>query len=72
MTQFLYFNRSFEWSETKVKEHMIIIFYDYTMLLSLLRWQFNSKHRAKKKKAKDTETRKTKTQKDENLVLPKE
>ena len=34
---------------------------------------FNSKHRAKlKMKAGDTEIRKTKTQKNENLVLPKE
>ena len=49
---------------------MLIIFPDYTMSFKKT---FNSKHRAKlKMKAKDTETRKTKTQKDGNLVLPKE
>ena len=32
----------------------------------------NSKHRTEKRKTKDKKARKTKTQKDENLVLPKE
>ena len=51
----------------------ITIFTDYTVLLNLLRrrsiqnieqnWKLNTK---------DTESRKIKTQKDENLVLPKD
>ena len=48
----------------------VTIFPDYT---KSFKKTFNSKYRAKLKlKAKDTETRKTKTEKDENLVLPKE
>ena len=34
--------------------------------------KLNSKHRTEKLKARDTKTRKIKTQKQENLVLPKE
>ena len=38
MTQFLYFNRSFEYSENKIKEHTTDYYIpDHTMLLSLLR-----------------------------------
>ena len=50
---------------------MIIIFPDYTMFLSLLK-RHSVQNKAKLKKGKDSETRKTKTQKHENLVLPKE
>ena len=51
-----------------MRTKLIIIFPDYT---KSFKKTFNSKHRAKLK-AKDTETRKPKTQKDENLVLPKQ
>ena len=71
MTQFLYRNRSFEQSEEKIKKH--IIEYIPLKILSLLRrhWIQNIEQN-QKLKAKDTETRKTKTQKNENLFLPKE
>ena len=43
------------------------------MLLSLLRWHLIQNRTEKlKTKNQSIETRKTKTQKDENLVLPKE
>ena len=43
------------------------------MLLSFLRWHWIQNIEQKSKlNSKDTETRKPKTQKDENLVVPKE
>ena len=51
----------------------IIIYPDYTMLFCLLRrHSVQNIEKNQNLKAKDTETRKTKTQKVENLVLPKE
>ena len=51
----------------------IIIYPDYTMLFCpLRRHSVQNIEKNQNLKAKDTETRKTKTQKVENLVLPKE
>ena len=56
MTQFLHLTDRLSKVRTKLKGTRLIIFPDFTMLLSLLRRHLNSKHRAKLKiKAKDTE-----------------
>ena len=57
----------------KINVTLISIFPDYTILSSLLRrHSIQNIQQNEKLKAKNTETHKTKTQKDENLVLPKE
>ena len=52
---------------------MLITLPDYTNFIKSFEMTLNLKHRTEKLKTKDkrSETRKTKTQKDENLVLPK-
>ena len=50
----------------------MIILPDYTSVIKFFEMILNSEHRTKKLKTKDTGKQKVKTEKDENLALPKE